>query len=1050
MEKIHITQIKKLFRKPKKQLIIFSALFAFFYISNVFASNHTLNLTVSYKTVDFAGKKVQAIAVNNQIPAPTLHFKEGDHVVINVFNHLNEPTIIHWHGIILPWQMDGVEGVSQHAIPPGKMFQYHFTLRQSGTYWYHAHAGFQEQQGLYGAFIIDPKKPSLYKDNKDEAIVLSDWSNTNPNTIFENLKRDGDYYSPRFPLQASLFKFIHDYKNADPAQRKLLVDDYKMMQQMRMGIYDFSDVAYDAFLLNGKTNAHPWTAKVKAGDVVRLRFIDAGGSTNFNVKIPGYEMRVIQVQGNDVKPYSAKHFFITPGETLDALITIKKNKPTIIYAESSDTVGAAMGALITSANQIVNYKNVMPFPEPKPVTQEMMNNMMQGMNPESMGSMHSSHGNMSSSSSHVMEGMSGMKNMQGMKKTKKMSGSHEGHTSMSMSHDMPMKNMKNMPHAKEMPNTTKDHSSMKMNDAPKEMNHQSTNSVNSGSSGTTTGMAGMENMQNMKAMKETKSTPSASENPATMPISHDMLMKNTDTSKEKPSITEDHSSMKMNMPKDMSHESTNSMSASPSTDMGSSSSNKTTAMVGMEMKKTKKMTSAHKNHTSMNMPHDMHTKNVKNMNAMENMQGMGNSNSKNHTMNMSMPTEASIIGDHFEKMTPKVAVIKTFGTKYQNLIALHKTNNPNKPIAGVIRMELFGYMDRYIWMINGVPEYKAKPIILQPGKRYRIIFTNPTMMHHPMHMHGHWFILRNGHGAHDPLLHTIDVAPGATVVADVDTDASGQWFFHCHLLYHMMGGMARVFQYQTLINIVNGSGKPERFISKTPYYNRPIVRVDEETPIIPSLVHHPMGHPTRFYTSNFLDVGEDAWNNTQEVTFKGMYGGDYNKLKLYTENSEVEKGKVVDADMDIFYWRLISQFWAIEGGANYTYRPAQHPYLQPGIGIDGLMPYFIDTEFRLYEHDGSIKFDPELSRDTQITNNFFIRTGIEAILATKTVTSAAIGSGLNEMQYTVRPFYRIRPGMNIFVQYQYTKDYGALRQYDQQQNESPNQNLYTLGLTLLF
>jgi len=397
-----------------------------------------------------------------------------------------------------------------------------------------------------------------------------------------------------------------------------------------------------------------------------------------------------------------------------------------------------------------------------------------------------------------------------------------------------------------------------------------------------------------------------------------------------------------------------------------------------------------------------------------------------------------------------VAAIKTVGTKYQNLIALVKTNNPKKPIDHVIRMELFGYMDRYIWMINGLPESKAKPIIFIPGKRYRFIFTNPTMMHHPMHIHGHWFILRNNHGAHDPLLHTIDVPPGATVVADVDADASGQWFFHCHLLYHMMGGMARVFQYQTLINIVNGTAKPIRFISKTPYDNRPIVRVDKETPIIPMLIHHPMGHPARFYTSNFLDVGNDFWNNTQEITLTGMYGKDFNKLKLNAENTEIEKGKITDFNLDIFYWHLVSQFWAIEGGANYFYRPTQNPYWQPGIGIVGLMPYFIDTEFRIYEYRGSVKFDPELSRDTQITDNFFIRTSVEGIFATKTISNSAIASGLNEMQYTLRPFYRIRPGVNIFAQYQYTKDYGALSQYDQRENESPEQNLFTVGLTLLF
>ena len=885
-----------------RKLLLLFIFFNFYLISNgAFAATKVVNLVVAYKTVHFAGKKIQAIAVNNQIPAPALHFKEGDHVVINVFNHLNEGTIIHWHGIILPWQMDGVEGISQPAIAPGKMFRYHFTIRQSGTYWYHAHAGFQEQQGLYGALVFDPKTPPKFHYKKDFVMVLSDWSNTNPNQIFSNLKKDGDYYSPRFPLQASLFKFIHDYRKSNPEQKKLLWRNYKIMQQSRMGLYDLSDVAYDAFLLNGKSNVHPWTGLVKTGDIVRLRFIDAGASTNFHIKIPGHILKIIQVDGNDIKPIDVKHFFITPAETYDVLVKITDKTPAIIYAESSDTIGAAMGALITHQDQQVNYKAVKPFPEPIPVTQEMMNNMMQGMGHEPM-------------------------------------------------HDM-----------KKMKTPGENYSSMQMNTTMKNINPKS-NSMHSAHA--------------------------------------DHMSKS--------------SSSMMDMP-DMKH--------------------------NHETQEIKKIPNAHDNHSSKSMSHVV---------PMSNMDNMQNTHAKNNAMNTSMPIEPSIIGDHFEKMTPKIAAIKTIGTKYQNLIALRKTNNPNKPISGVMRMELFGYMGRTIWMINGLPEYKAKPIILEPGKRYRIIFTNQSMMHHPMHMHGHWFILRNGHGPHDPLLHTIDVAPGATVVADIDADASGQWFFHCHHLYHMMAGMARVFQYQTIINIVNGTQKPTRFIGKTGFYNRPIVRVDEDTPIIPALIHHPMGHPARFYTANFLDVGNDFWNNTQQITFKGLYGGDYNKLKLYTENAEIEKGKVTDADIDIFYWHLINQFWAIEGGANYFYRPAQNPYWQPGIGIDGLMPYFIDTEFRVYEHNGCFKFDPELSRDTQITNNFFIRTGIEGILATKTVSSAAIGGGLNEMQYTVRPFYRVKPGMNVFVQYQYTKDYGALASYDRQQNESPNQNLYTLGLTLLF
>src|SRR5579885_350522 len=304
----------------------------FLFSINTFAANRVINLVVGYKTVNFAGKPRKAIAVNNQIPAPTLHFKEGDHVTINVYNRLDKETAIHWHGVLVPWQMDGVLGVTQHGIPPGGVFHYQFTLLQSGTYWYHAHAGLQEQQGLYGAFLIDPLKAPSYHYDKDYVVVLSDWSNTNPEQILANLKKDGDYYSPDFPLQPSLAKFIHDYKKANREERKMLLDDYKMMQQMRMSIYDLSDVAYDAFLLNGQPNATPWRALVKKGDVVRLRFIGAAGDTIYHVKIPDTTMQMVHVEGNNVNPYQVEDFTIAPGETYDVLVKINENKPTIIYA----------------------------------------------------------------------------------------------------------------------------------------------------------------------------------------------------------------------------------------------------------------------------------------------------------------------------------------------------------------------------------------------------------------------------------------------------------------------------------------------------------------------------------------------------------------------------------------------------------------------------------------------------------------------------------------------------------------------------------------------
>ena len=361
------------------------------FIQPTFAANRTVNLIVKYKMVNLAGKVSKAITVNGKIPAPTLHFKKGDKVTINVYNHLDKETAIHWHGLLVPWQMDGVLGVTQHGIPPGGVFHYQFILEQAGTYWYHAHAGLQEQQGLYGAFLIDPSNPPNYKYTKDYVVVLSDWSNTAPEQILANLKKEGDYYAPKFPLQPSLVKFIHDYRKASANERKKIIDDYKMMQQMRMSIYDISDVAYDAFLLNGRSNLQPWTAPAHMGDIVRLRFIGAGASTIFNVKIPDTTMKMVHVQGNDVTPYSIKEFKIAPGETYDVLVKIQQNRPYIIYAESIDTLGAAYGALVTRPNQSVNYPSVAPFPEPLPVMRDMMALMMNSGSSSSMNrSMNSS------------------------------------------------------------------------------------------------------------------------------------------------------------------------------------------------------------------------------------------------------------------------------------------------------------------------------------------------------------------------------------------------------------------------------------------------------------------------------------------------------------------------------------------------------------------------------------------------------------------------------------------------------------------------------------
>lgn len=390
------------------------------------------------------------------------------------------------------------------------------------------------------------------------------------------------------------------------------------------------------------------------------------------------------------------------------------------------------------------------------------------------------------------------------------------------------------------------------------------------------------------------------------------------------------------------------------------------------------------------------------------------------------------------------------GTKYENLTSPMKTNDPTKPVIP-IEMVLSGYMDRYVWFINGLPEYKAKPILIESGKRYRLTFINSTMMHHPMHIHGHWFILRNGHGAYDPLLHTVDVPPGATLVVDFDADTQGQWFFHCHNLYHMMTGMSRVFRYTSLTaSEVEFALEHEvsHTADQTPsMHHAPLPPANHSESVADLPAHaHKMGR----YQASFLDIGIDPFHQRQQITFKNLWGGDYDKLELFSNEAEFKKGTTQNANVDIFYWRLIDQFWAIKGGVNYVYRPAEKPYWQPGVGLEGLMPYFIDTNVRAYYHKGSTKLDIELSRDSQITDKFFIRASIRSILATKTVAQDEVGSGLNQMQYTLRPFYRLTPGVSLFAQYEHDQGYGAFKKLLGRNGESTHDDTITFGVALLF
>ncbi|MEB3827548.1 copper resistance system multicopper oxidase, partial [Phormidium sp. CCY1219] len=275
-----------------------------------------------------AGETGSAIAVNDSIPGPLLRLREGQTATIQVTNHLQEDTSIHWHGIILPFQMDGVPGLSFAGIKPGETFTYRFPVEQSGTYWYHSHSGLQEQRGHFGALIIDPKEPDPFEYQKDHVVLLSDWTFEDPHQVLANLKKMGHYYNYQQRTVGTLFEDL-------PWKR------------MRMDPTDIADVtgATYSYLMNGMTSESNWTGLFQPGEKVRLRFINASAMTFFDVRIPGLKMTVVQADGQNVQPVPVDEFRIAVAETYDVIVEPKADTAYTIFAETMDRSGYVRGTL---------------------------------------------------------------------------------------------------------------------------------------------------------------------------------------------------------------------------------------------------------------------------------------------------------------------------------------------------------------------------------------------------------------------------------------------------------------------------------------------------------------------------------------------------------------------------------------------------------------------------------------------------------------------------------------------------------------------------------
>ncbi|HLK80756.1 MAG TPA: copper resistance system multicopper oxidase [Xanthobacteraceae bacterium] len=573
-------------------------------------SGNYFRLVIERVQVNYTGRVADATAVNGLVPGPTLRWQEGDTVTLAVTNRLKEPTSIHWHGIRTPSDMDGVPGLSFPGIRPGETFAYRFPVRQSGTYWYHSHSRFQEQTGHYGALIIDPQDKHPIEYDREYVVVLSDWTDEDPETILSNLKQQSEFYNFN---QRTVRTFI---KDAQTRGLGATISDRLMWGRMNMNPTDILDVSGAAYtyLLNGQPPRCNWTAIFRPRERVRLRFINASSMTIFDVRIPGLPMSVVQADGNDVEPVKVDEFRISVAETYDVIVQPPDASAYTIFAQAEDRTGYARGTLAPN----FGLSAAIPPMDPRPL--RTMADM--GMN---MGAMK----------------MGGPNNMPEMK----MEGM--GDMSGTEPHRMPAMEIENPPEY---------------------------------------------------AKRALMFGPNAPGQPG-------------------PRTSAEFTSPDMG-------------------DMTAPASNSVKLDLGPQVDNVAGMTS-------------------------ERLASAGEG----------FPAGRRVLS-------------------YADLRAVYRGTDPRPP-GRDIELHLTGNMERFIWGFDGQKFSEAKPIQLRLGERVRITLVNDTMMEHPIHLHGLWSELENGHGEFRPYKHTINVKPAERLSFLVSADTPGQWAFHCHLLYHMESGMFR-------------------------------------------------------------------------------------------------------------------------------------------------------------------------------------------------------------------------------------------------------------------
>ena len=609
-------------------------------------------LTIDYKTVNIAGKKAKAMVINDSLPAPTLYFKEGKKAIIYATNKMNVETSIHWHGILLPSFQDGVPYLTTPPILPGQTYKFEFTLKQSGTYWYHSHTGLQEQRGLYGPIVVEPKRKTLYY-NKELVLTLSDWTNENPKSVLKALKRGSEWYAIKKKSALSLVEVIAG--GALGAQLSLW--------KQRMPGMDISDVYYPAFLINGKTEQH--YPGFTSGEKIRLRVINAAASTYFQLAIGGKPF-LVSVDGMDVKPLRVNKLLHAIAETYDFLITLPKGKSIEFKAMAQDGSGFAV-ARIGNGEMLKGPALI----RPDSIQQMKLMAQMHGGHKE-----HDMHKGHDMHKDHKMQKDHGMHKGHNMHKDHKMM-KHKGHD-MNKGHNMKHKDHKMMKH--------KGH--------------------------------GMHKDQGARTIQSEHKSHSMHKDQGAR------------------TIQSEHKDHNMHKGHDK-----------------------------------------HKGHAMKQKDHSMH-KDHKMMKHKGHKMHKGHGMHKRH----SVQNQKKSVGD--EKVL-----------SYDQLKALKKTSfKKNKNILH-LHFNLTGNMRRYVWSMNNRVLSQSDIIKIKKGETVRIHLNNTTMMHHPMHLHGHFFRVLNKQGEYSPLKHTVDVPPMQTVVIEFNPEEKGDWIFHCHVLYHMKSGMSRVFRH---------------------------------------------------------------------------------------------------------------------------------------------------------------------------------------------------------------------------------------------------------------